>query len=152
MLVNRPVVELFTSALRTVAGDALELPERYSAATPATCGVAIDVPLMVFVAVSLDAQAEVMLEPGATMSTHVPKFEKLERASLLVVEPTVMAAPTRAGEEPHASALLLPAATANVTTELIALATAESSVELMPPPRLMLATAGRMRFAATQFT
>jgi hypothetical protein len=52
----------------------------------------------VFVAVSLVFQAEVMLEPGAKMSRHVPKFENEERASVLVVEPTVFAAATRAGE------------------------------------------------------
>ena len=51
---------------------------------------------MVFVAVSDVDQAEVIEEPGANMSTHVPKFEKDERASVDVVEPTVIAAPTRA--------------------------------------------------------
>ena len=39
---------------------------------PVTCGVAIEVPLMVFVAVSLVFQDEVMLLPGAKMSRHVP--------------------------------------------------------------------------------
>ena len=39
---------------------------------PATCGVAIDVPLIVFVAVSFVFQVDVMLEPGAKMSTQVP--------------------------------------------------------------------------------
>ena len=43
-------------------------------------------------------RAEVMLDPGAKMSRHVPMLEKDERASLLVVEPTVMALATRAGE------------------------------------------------------
>jgi hypothetical protein len=52
----------------------------------------------VFVAVFDVDHAEVIEEPGAKMSTHVPKFEKDERASVLVVEPTVMAAATRAGE------------------------------------------------------
>jgi hypothetical protein len=32
------------------------------------------------------------------MSRQVPKFEKLERASVLVVEPTVIATRARAGE------------------------------------------------------
>jgi hypothetical protein len=36
------------------------------------CGVAIEVPLMVFVAVLLVYQAEVMLEPGANQSTQLP--------------------------------------------------------------------------------
>ena len=67
---------------------------------------------MVFVAVLLVFQAEVMLEPGAKMSRHVPKLENDERASVLVVEPTVIAAATRAGEELHALAFELPAAIA----------------------------------------
>jgi hypothetical protein len=36
------------------------------------CGVAIDVPLIVLVAVSLVFQSEVMFTPGAKRSTHVP--------------------------------------------------------------------------------
>jgi hypothetical protein len=67
---------------------------------------------MVLVAESLVFQVEVMLEPGAKMSTQVPKFENEERASVMVVEPTVSAAATRAGDELHALALLLPAAIA----------------------------------------
>jgi hypothetical protein len=67
----------------------------------------------VFVAVLLVYQVEVMLEPGAKMSRQVPKFENDDRASEdVVVDPTVIAAPTRDGEELHALALLLPAATA----------------------------------------
>ena len=57
-----------------------------------------------FVAVSPVDQAEVMLEPGAKRSTQVPKLENDERASVLVVEPTVFAEATRAGEELHAFA------------------------------------------------
>ncbi len=53
-----------------------------------------------------------MLEPGAKRSTQVPKFENEERASVLVVEPTVFAAATRAGEPLQALALSLPAAIA----------------------------------------
>ena len=69
-------------------------------------------PLIVLVAVFDVIQAEVMLEPGANRSTHVPKFENEERASVLVVEPTVVAEATRAGEQLHAFALLFPAAMA----------------------------------------
>ena len=47
-------------------------PCRYSAATPVTCGVAIDVPLIVLVAVLLVYQAQVMPTPGANRSTQVP--------------------------------------------------------------------------------
>jgi hypothetical protein len=74
--------------------------------------VAIEVPLMVLVAVSLVFQAEVMLDPGAKRSTQVPKFENEDRASVVVVEPTVSAAATRAGDALQALALLLPAAIA----------------------------------------
>jgi len=107
---------------------------------------------MVLVAVSLVDQVDLMEEPGAKMSTQVPKLEKEERASVLVVEPTVMALGTRAGEELHALALELPAATAKVTPRLMAPLTAESRALLAPPPRLMLATAGRVVVPATKLT
>src|SRR5215212_9582971 len=82
-------VELLMIAAVTVAGEALGFVSRNNAATPATCGVAIDVPEMVLVAVSLVLQDDVMLLPGAKMSTHVPKFENEERASFIDTEPTV---------------------------------------------------------------
>ena len=69
-------------------------------------------PLIVLVAVFEVLQAEVMLEPGANRSTHVPKFENEERASVLVVDPTVFAEATRAGELLQALAFELPAAIA----------------------------------------
>ena len=62
------------------------------------------VPEMVTELASLPIQAEVMLLPGAKISTQVPQLEKDDRASLLVVDPTVMAAEAEAGEAPHASA------------------------------------------------
>ena len=96
-------VELLMIAAVTVAGEAVGFVSRNNAATPATCGVAIDVPEIVLVAVSLVFHDDVMLLPGAKMSTHVPKFENEERASLVVVEPTVMALGARAGETLHAS-------------------------------------------------
>src|SRR3954468_24757784 len=107
---------------------------------------------MVFVAVSEVAHADVIEEPGAKMSTHVPKFEKDERASVEVVEPTVMAAAVRAGETLEAFWFSLPAATAKTTPALMALLTAVSSAEDAPPPRLMLATAGSTRLDASQLT
>ena len=88
-----------TISFRTVAGVALGLLWRNRAATPATCGVAIDVPLSVAVAVSLVSQADRMLEPGAKISTTLPKLENDDRASVIVVAPTVIASATRAGEE-----------------------------------------------------
>jgi hypothetical protein len=49
----------------------------------------MDVPLMVLVAVSEVFQVEVMPDPGAKVSTQVPKFENDERVSEVVVEPIV---------------------------------------------------------------
>src|SRR5688500_2623584 len=87
------------------------------------------------------------------MSTQVPMFENEERASVCVVEPTVMAFAARAGETLHAFApLLLPAATAIETFALCRLFTAVSSALEAPPPRLMLATAGGVWFRRTQST
>ena len=91
-------VELLMIAAATVAGEAVGFVSRNNAATPATCGDAIDVPEIVLVAVSLVRHAEVMPLPGAKISTQVPKFENDERVSVVVVEPTVIAAGARAGE------------------------------------------------------
>ena len=97
-LVTLPVVPLLTRAFLTVDGLAPVLLWRNKAAAPATCGEAIEVPLIVFVPVLLVYQAEVIELPGAKISRQVPKFEYEARASVLVVAPTVIAAPTRAGE------------------------------------------------------
>src|ERR1044071_637766 len=137
-------VEPLTIALRVVVAEAPGLNCLYSAATPATCGEAIEVPLNVAVAVSELKYDDRIPEPGAKMSRHVPKFENEERASLVVVEPTVIAFAARAGDCVHASVLLLPAATAIGTPELARLLTDVSSALEAPPPRLMLATAGLM--------
>lgn len=105
-------VELLMTAAVTVAGEALGFVSRNSAATPATCGVAIDVPEIVFIAVSLVNHDDVMSLPGAKMSRHVPIFENEARASLIVVAPTVIALATRAGEKLQASKPSFPAAIA----------------------------------------
>ena len=102
-----PVLAPSMIAEVTVAGLADAAPCRYSAAAPATCGDAIEVPLIVFVAVSEEYQAEVMPDPGAKRSTQLPMFENDERASLEVLAPTVRAAGTRPGDSAHASALLV---------------------------------------------
>ena len=99
-------------AAATAAAVAVGCVSRYSAATPATCGEAIEVPLSTAVCVSLPLYADVMPAPGAKISRHAPKLENEARASAVVVAPTVSAVGTRAGDELHASALLLPAATA----------------------------------------
>src|SRR5437660_1218613 len=123
----------------------------------ATCGVAIDVPLIVFVAVVDENHGEVMLTPGAKMSTQVPVFAQTGFVSVLSVALTVMAAAARAGEVVQASTALpaaspLPAATQKTTPALTAAVTASSSACEAPPPRDMLATAGLMALLATQFT
>jgi hypothetical protein len=62
------------------------------------------VPLIVFVAVLLPIQSDVMFTPGAWMSTHGPQFEKEAKKSLLAVAATVIAVGALAGEAVHASA------------------------------------------------
>ena len=69
-----------------------------SAAAPATCGAAIEVPLRVRMALSLPFEADVMPTPGAKTSTQVPQFEKLARESADPVAPTVSADASLAGE------------------------------------------------------
>src|SRR5918996_2042486 len=64
MLDSLLTLALLTSAAWTTFGGAAGSPERYSAATPATCGAAIDVPLIVLNVESLVYHADVMLEPG----------------------------------------------------------------------------------------
>ena len=105
------LVALLISALAYGGGGADGLPSRYSAATPATCGVAIEVPLMVLVAVSGqpgrgDARA------GGEQVQQVPKFENDERASVSVVEPMVRPAGTRGATVAGAVFYSLPAASA----------------------------------------
>src|SRR5437763_14904708 len=83
-----------------------------------------------------------MPDPGANKSKQLPVFEKLDRASVFSVAPTVNADPTRAGELPQASLFSFPPAMAYVTPSLIELVTALSRALDAPPPRLMFATAG----------
>lgn len=93
-----PKVERQERAAVTWEGVKLFLSARIWEATPATCGHAIDVPEMVLTSVSEPVQAAVMLEPGAWMSTHGPLLLNPLFASVLVVEPTVMALGVDAGE------------------------------------------------------
>ena len=65
-------VAFATKLSRTWAGDQVGCAESTKAAAPAVWGEAIDVPLIVFVAELLEYQAEVIDEPGAKMSRHVP--------------------------------------------------------------------------------
>ena len=82
----------------TVAALAPALLCRTSAASPATWGEAIEVPLSVAVAVLEVCQVDLMALPGANKSRQLPKLEYEALASALVVAPTVMAEGSRAGE------------------------------------------------------
>ena len=106
------VVAADASAFWTAAGEAVGWDWRYKAATPAVCGDAMLVPLIVLVAESLEAQADVMDCPGANQSMHEPQFENEAFASVMVLAPLVMASGTRAGLNWQAGAFELPAATA----------------------------------------
>jgi hypothetical protein len=68
-------VELFTKAVTTWLGVAEVLMPKYTAAAPATWGAAMDVPFKVAVEVELVIHVETIEEPGAKISTTVPKFE-----------------------------------------------------------------------------
>ena len=91
-------VDEFRNIVAICAGVEVGYRPNNTAATPATCGVAIDVPEMVLVADVEPIQEDLMLEPGAKISTQVPIFEKEDLASVLVVDPTVIALAARAGE------------------------------------------------------
>ena len=115
-----PHVEPFTSESRICCGVAVLFTSSKSAAAPATCGDAIEVPLMVArVELLTPIQLEVMFTPGAKISRHVPKLLKLARTSVISVAPTVMAFGALEGESKHAFLLLFPAATATVTPSVI---------------------------------
>jgi hypothetical protein len=102
----------------------------------------MDVPEIVLLAFDPPTQPLVMDEPGAKMSRHDPKFEKLDRWSDEVVAPTVIAEGADAGERRHASTLSLPAATTTEIPSATARSTASFSDGDWAPPRLMFRTAG----------
>mmetsp|Transcript_12032 Transcript_12032/g.19585 ORF Transcript_12032/g.19585 Transcript_12032/m.19585 type:complete len:250 (-) Transcript_12032:279-1028(-) len=111
-----------------------------SAATPATCGVAMEVPLMVSFAVLDPFHADVIEVPGAYISVHLPKFENEERRSLESVEPTDITPPfaalppARAGEYLHPSLESFPEATTTICPALAAARQASSILFIGPPP------------------
>ena len=76
-LVSTLLVAPLTIALDTVEGEALVALE-VQRGHARDVRVAIDVPLIVLVAVLLVYQAEVMLEPGANRSRQEPMLEKLD--------------------------------------------------------------------------
>src|SRR5690606_4881493 len=138
------------SASATSAGAASGFASRYSAATPATCGVAMDVPEIVLAASSPSIQAEVISWPGARMSTQSPQLDHGGGTSSESVAPTVIVLGSEAGEMSQASEPSLPAATAKVTPASMASATTSLSAWLKVPPRLMFATEGPEAFSAIQ--
>jgi hypothetical protein len=100
----------------------------------------MDVPDNFAMALLPRLDAEIMSLPGAKMSTHEPKFEKLARISVIVDAPTVMADGSDAGDVEQASRLLFPAATVYTTPAATLVATAAFMEMEKGPPRLMLAT------------
>mmetsp|Transcript_25216 Transcript_25216/g.27952 ORF Transcript_25216/g.27952 Transcript_25216/m.27952 type:complete len:280 (-) Transcript_25216:278-1117(-) len=128
---------LLTSAAHTSFAVSVGCWAQYSAARPATCGQAMEVPEMVLVAVGLPIQLESTLVPGAKMFMQVPKLEKPERASRLSVEPTVKDPSAAAGEKVHADRRLLPAAATSRTPAAAAALTASSVPSFWPPPKDM---------------
>ena len=91
-------------------------------------------------------------DPGPYASTQVPQLEYDALASVFSDAATVNTPVAPAGDEPQASALSFPAATARKTPEFQRFVTAWSSAEDLPPPSDMLATAGLAWFAVTQST
>ena len=89
------LVDASRTLLTTEAVWVRSLPQ-IAATAPATCGAAIEVPLIVLVPPFF--HVEVIEAPGANKSTHVPVFEKVARVSDDVDAPTVIAFGTRAGE------------------------------------------------------
>ena len=72
--VTTPRVASADKRLATCAGLIDELPTA-SAATPATCGAAMDVPDIITVEVGEEIPVEMMELPGAKISTQPPTFE-----------------------------------------------------------------------------
>ena len=82
-------VARLVSVAATSLGDRPEFSCSSRAAAPATCGAAIEVPLLTSVAVSLGYEAERIFSPGAKISRQLPKLERNQRESVDVVAPTV---------------------------------------------------------------
>ena len=141
-LPTRPVVAFSTRAREMASTVAVGVAASKRAATPATCGDAIEVPDHVALAVSEPLFEEVIASPGAKMSRHEPKFENVARTSVAPVAPTVTALAALAGEYRHALTPSFPAATTNTTPSATPRATAAFNAVDEGPPRLILATAG----------
>jgi hypothetical protein len=116
-----------------------DLPaSRYNAATPATCGDAIEVPAFVEVPPVVDS--DTIPTPGANISTQLPQFEKTVRPFEPFIAPTASAPAAEDGEKLQASAFAFPAATTTTIPRLAAELMALSRAEFVPPERLILMT------------
>ena len=116
------------------------LSPKIRAATPATCGDAIEVPESATGVEKFLASADGIETPGAKISTHSPKLENDARLSNLSVAPTVIASGADAGDAVQASAREFPAATTVAIPRSTSEAMAALKERFLPPPRLMLAT------------
>src|SRR5512138_2602907 len=94
-----PAVACPTTAAATSAGVEEGFRSRYSAATPVTCGVAIDVPDQT-AGSGPESDADGIFTPGANRSRQRPQFVKSARQSRASVAPTVIASGSLAGEKP----------------------------------------------------
>ena len=84
------------SAFRMVVTLAVGTACRISAHTPATCGAAIDVPLAT--SKPPPGTEELIASPGANSDRNGVTFENHDTASAFVVDPTLTAEETQAGE------------------------------------------------------
>src|SRR5215475_9499083 len=143
-------VPVFFSAASMASAETLGQAVRIAATAPATCGVAIEVPLKnayVLVLCGTVAIEDRMLVPGATRSTTDDMLENDEIASLLVDDATVVAVEMHPGAPTAAVRLSLPAAMAVRTPAFLRLSIeglreSPSHVPLTGAlPRLILADA-----------
>ena len=134
------------SRASTCAGVRVGDRESMSATTPATCGVAMLVPLYdeyvgVAGVVPPELRVDQMPLPGAAISTVDPKLENDARAPVDVVAATVTTPVQLAGVKPAVSELLLPAATTTIVprprASLIAVCVEESQLPVPPRDRLI---------------
>ena len=141
----------FCNAASTSATEAVGLADLSTAHAPATCGVAIEVPLAAPYPLGAYTKGkdDVMELPGASRLRKLALFEKLDIAFCLVVEPTLMADEMHAGKLIAPAAPSLPEATTvamfAVRRELMAAVIAGDSLSQVaikvPPPMLMFTEA-----------
>ncbi len=84
---NASLVAVLASARLASAGASSGCACKSLASWPVISGAEKDVPLPVRVAVSEVAEADLMLDPGAAMSTQVPELEKDDHPSVELLAP-----------------------------------------------------------------